>query len=108
MENTEIINELANAISQMVNRKVEEKTLTFDSESFMKQLKNCEFDTEFVCDVLSLIKTNYEHVFIEVASDWALCNDYVERDAIDDYWVYEHLSNQECREIAVRYIADNL
>ena len=108
MENTEIINELANAISQMVNRKVEEKTLTFDSEIFMKQLQNCEFDNDSVCDVLSTIKKNYEHLFVEVATDWAYCNNFVECDAVDEGWVFDNLPNHVCREIAVRYINDNL
>ena len=111
MENTEIINELANAIAQIVDKKVEEKTSNngeFDKDDFLEKIRNTEFDSSFVYDLFEAISFGYTDVVDNSFKNYADENGYVDKDDIDANWCTDELDNSELRDIALNYINDNL
>ena len=111
MENTEIINELANAIAQIVDKKVEEKTSNngeFDKDGFLEKIRNTEFDSSFVYDLFEAIRFGYTDVVDNSFNDYAEEKGYVNKDDIDASWCRDELDNSELRDIALDYINDNL
>lgn len=111
MENTEIINELANAIAQIVDKKVEEKTSNngeFDKDGFLEKIRNTEFDSSFVYDLFEAIRFGYTDVVDNSFNDIAEEKGYVNKDDIDANWCTDELDNSELRDIALNYINDNL
>lgn len=108
MENTEIINELANAIAQIVDKKVEEKTTAFDKDDFLEKIRNTEFDSSFVYDLFEAISFGYTDVVDNSFNDYAEEKGYVNKDDINADWCQDELDNSELRDIALNYINDNL
>lgn len=118
MENNEILNELAMAMGNIIENKVAEKTKCLEEKSnsqvgvatIIKKIKNRDFDDNDIRTILSEICGNYIEEMEQAVKSFVDANwpDVVKVEDIDEYWIFDNLNYSVIRDVARRYVNENL
>jgi hypothetical protein len=112
MENNEILAELAMSIGQIVDKKVAEKkpTLVDAYKMVLEAINNGDLATDEVADLLEAInnESTYDEKVGDLVRNEADNYDFVYRDDVDEDWIFDNVSDTTIRDVALRYVNDNL
>ena len=112
MENNEILAELAMSIGQIVDKKVAEKkpTLVDAYKMVLEAINNGDLATDEVADLLEAInnESTYDEEVGDLVRNEADNYDLVDKDTVDEEWIFDNVSDSTIHDIAKRYVYENL
>lgn len=115
MENNEILNELAQAMGNIIENKVAERTKELEEnnsvvETFLKEINEGKVDWQDIEQVLCAIRDNYESAMEDAAKSFVddNCSEYIKADDIDQDWIEDNVGSDIIRDVAKKYVEENL